>query len=92
MSKHTPGTWKAQKNHGDLWIRATDRYEESLLIANVYETFEEGQKEANARLIAAAPEMLEVLREAISAYSLTNYPKDHWSNKVRRLLAKIEGE
>ena len=50
-------------------------------------TWDEGK--ANAHLIAAAPEMYEVLKEAKERYG--NYDP-FWSIKVREILVKAEGK
>lgn len=52
MSKHTPGPWKLDREV------VVDR--EDLEVATV--DVNQGKWEANARLIAAAPELLEALR------------------------------
>jgi ligand-binding sensor domain-containing protein len=43
--------------------------------------------EANARLIAAAPELYSLVR----AHALA-YPYDEYSEKIAEVIAKIEGE
>ena len=67
-AKHTPGPWLTDRNNvhtgqiatvyhciGDDWIEIwTDKWAETGL--------GEGEQEANARLIAAAPELLDALR------------------------------
>ncbi len=59
--KHTPAPWKAS----GLEIRHAER---SLILAQVYKHLPANQSkeeaEANARLIAAAPELLEALKVA----------------------------
>jgi len=46
------------------------------------------ERDANARLIAAAPEMYKALREAVSHHLLGNPP---WLGQARAVLAKAEG-
>jgi hypothetical protein len=69
MSKHTPGPWQLIKPgigyfddlkalEGRTWGVAADSFGDKL------HTIVRGTEEANARLIAAAPEMLEALRDA----------------------------
>lgn len=57
MSKHTPGHWKAICERGSWWVRS-----DGLLSISII-----GQKEAeaNARLIATAPELLEALKAVV---------------------------
>ncbi len=55
MTKHTPGPWSARNGR----IFMTDR--EELTVANVARAFDGDYSPANARLIAAAPDLLEAL-------------------------------
>lgn len=71
MSQHTPGPWHAVANGGDddderlRIIVARDRYGDSSAIGEVYDPDPcNGDIEANARLIAAAPELLEACKQA----------------------------
>ena len=57
MSKHTPGPWTLDGNYV---------YGSNFVIAQVYQiSFENPEGKANARLIAAAPEMFDVLKETL---------------------------
>lgn len=60
VSKHTPGPWNVDggtNNKGDLYIWQTGEYYGGHAIATVHGEIQEGA-EANARLIAAAPDLL----------------------------------
>ncbi len=64
--QHTPGPWKAvEVNHTDAWWQiVTDEYEPHY-ITDIKPSFPgdfPARFEANARLIASAPTMLEALR------------------------------
>ena len=63
MSAHTPGPWSTDR----FWTMADNG---CILIAKIYRTQQEPDIEgdANARLIAAAPELLEALRAISEAY------------------------
>ena len=50
MSKHTPGPWRALNDSREDWSCVVNRHDY---------TIARGMKAADARLIAAAPEMLE---------------------------------
>ena len=89
---HTPGPWYAYHTHKDVHRQIACK-DGNLIAKEVHH--------ANARLIAAAPEMYEMLRdlskvvknlESIGA-SLPYYFKDDMSmsDKLREVLAKVEG-
>ncbi len=73
MSAHTPGPWRAVRN-GSFWqFNGADGFQigdvaASLCLRNrgngPVEAEDWATSEANARLIAAAPELLEALRDA----------------------------
>jgi hypothetical protein len=56
MNKHTPGTWMTIPANGFTYVCQDTDSEGGVIIA-------ESIKEADASLIAAAPEMLEALKE-----------------------------
>lgn len=88
MSKHTPGPWQVHCSH----IYTADP--ERALLAQV---FNPGSKASdyplveNARLIAAAPELLALLKEVCEE---TLHPDYDWSvdlaQRVRAAIAKAE--
>jgi hypothetical protein len=83
MSKHTPGPWSERNGR----IFQTDR--EELTIANVGRAFDGDYSPANARLIAAAPDLLEALKELDEAYCRAGTPlsKDERHEDRMRLIA-----
>ncbi len=90
MSKFTPGKWEVE-THG---ISVFDeRCEQTLFITdNVYSWADNNNEaEANARLIAAAPEMYRLVREfaGLPAGECMIGPMIH---EARRLIACIDGE
>lgn len=87
MSKHTPGPWRTTRFTGNKsWtIQRSDTHE---ALASVR------TGEANARLIAAAPEMLEALKEARGWIELAEDMCRDTSaalSKIDALIAKAEG-
>ena len=102
---HTPGPWVISKviKHGARYYR-TIRQEGKFKLAEVFAFndgatgSEQGRKEdqANARLIAAAPEMLEMcklLEECMETIDgKDGYDASYELAKVRAVLAKVEGE
>jgi len=103
MSEHTPGPWKVEPQlDGEIPISGHS-WGSYLEIADIHlGGFEQvdSEAEANARLIAAAPELL----EAIKAYEKEHHfnaiqGKPHSSSKeasawvrVRAAIAKAEGK
>ena len=81
MSEHTKGPWKAV-NNGDT-VDNWDIYwsdDGECVVDHVY-------TEADARLIAAAPDLLEALQEAHAAF-LTDSPNPDLRNCIEKALAK----
>jgi len=102
MSKHTPGPWKAQlrDGYGGQWeverqweVVATGETERWIADADSLT----GCDEANARLIAAAPELLEALQE-IAECGSASMVANVWvelarvQNIARAAIAKATGE
>lgn len=83
MSTHTPGPWSARIDpHGKphYWIKTPGGF----VIARV-----SGHGESDAALIAAAPEMLEALRNLL-VYDTGDMPGDY-IEAARGVIAKAEG-
>lgn len=65
-AKHTPGPWEFGPNHsstglaGQLVVRPAGEFPNGEWVADVGSMYDD-HREANARLIAAAPELLEAL-------------------------------
>lgn len=90
---HTPGPWR-DGQAGNLRVYGPDGMgEHSGLIAEVFKS------RANARLIAAAPDLLEALRgarqtilELVNArYSEAEGSDDDWMAEIDAAIAKAEG-
>jgi 2-methylaconitate cis-trans-isomerase PrpF len=69
MSKHTPGPWNLYPNNASDWVvrKMFPDGQESHEIARCQSGMD------NARLIAAAPELLEALKMAVSALERSDY-------------------
>lgn len=104
-TKHTPGPWSIDQN--DLALRGqfldinTDYA--GVLVASVVDLdYDRPECEANARLIAAAPELLESLQEILDASDaeLKGQGSDHdpecpfcsKADKARAVIAKATGQ
>lgn len=101
IKKHTPGPWVAIKKSG--WFDVYTQMESGSIDLKIASTFN-CQNSANARLIAAAPDMLGALTEAeiilnkIHEYGVTKACRVPFGNvaptldKARVAIAKAVGE
>lgn len=88
MSEFTKGEWKIDKDF-DIYI---DKNNDKQYIAIIYfGVFFSREIRANARLIAAAPEMYQLLHDELTGEAGGTLSSAHES-KVRKLLTKIDGE
>jgi len=93
MSNHTPGPWEI-KRHFDPGYKFISAPKHSHLAQVVWCMEDEGRSpacEANARLIAAAPELLEVLEELADQYQYV-HEFDAFYERARAAIAKAKGE
>jgi len=95
MNKHTPGPWFTSRPHQTIYIEA--RIGGGMLqeVGAIGPT--EGgprQQEANARLIAAAPELLEALQGLLAGEEIATSLEDYAaaSEKARAAISKATGE
>lgn len=95
QAKHTPGPWKAVINSADYWEVVHQWPDQSVEEANSYSptvvhvcTKNGEEQEANARLIAAAPELLEFAQEWLSLQGGDN---NHMTTKAKSAIDKATG-
>lgn len=95
-AKHTPGPWKLEIIHlstgRNRHVRASSP---SRGVAEVWGPDEDKESDANARLIAAAPELLEALRDIRANCSCCEtQPNEPCANCLRceAAIAKAEGK
>jgi len=72
VKNHTPGPWEAHEN-GHIYAE-----ERANAVARIFENYyhRDGEANANARLIAAAPDMLAALEGVVATYrTFRNVPK-----------------
>ena len=87
MSKHTPGPWFfLHDRNGRLQVGPSINY----TVAEMCVTPLEGQ-EANARLIAAAPELLEALTDCVEHMHWTQPLGEAALKKAKAAIAKATG-
>jgi hypothetical protein len=98
MSKHTPGPWTFGHWGDDFWV-SPDSSGLTQKVARVTWGMGEERKEGreNARLIAAAPELLEALSGLVDACEAHNSANGremvdrHALERARAAIAKAEG-
>lgn len=84
MSGHTPGEWALRIRGGECTIVVRDHLPGRIVIAEV----EVGpQRSANARLIAAAPDLLATCRDFVALYDGL---RDAIGPSVREKLARAD--
>jgi hypothetical protein len=88
-SKHTPGPWRVEwPFEGGALITAEDGHGEIAQVKTRYsKTNNIEEAHANARLIAAAPDLLALVR----SYA-TTYPLDEYYDKATAAIAKATGD
>lgn len=85
---HTPGPWKAGSDHSErVHIESPD----GRWICGIYDGPGTNAPDADARLIAAAPEMLAVLEEKVRITRCANCGKC-WDCRARAAIARAKGE
>ena len=83
-AKYTPGPWRSR----GMWVERADRP----TVASVAQCHDPSRAEADARLIAAAPEMLDLLlRYKRWTRGDTKACGQEWSTAIDKVIAKIEG-
>ena len=92
MSKHTPGPWIVREVSGAGWpgqrgFAIDYNAEQEQIVDFVYE-------EADAHLIAAAPELLEAIEELMDGYlyGCDKETKRENAKRAREAIAKAKGE
>lgn len=95
MSNHTPGPWIACDNNGySIWRVTSPEYRAESASRTVAEVVgDSAETEANAHLIAAAPEMYELLCEVRNHIDKTCRECESKAivPKIDALMDKIEG-
>lgn len=97
MNKHTPGPWTAiatgwATNPHAVWVKKKGVH--SVAVANLPDraTISEAEREANARLISAAPDLLDALQTMPQGLSSTDEEWWAWIDKARTAIDKATGE
>lgn len=91
VAKHTPGPWTVwKKNTSDYLILGPHDGNGSPEVANVngFIEFSDDQNKANAKLIALAPDMYEIIKE-LYEYSMSTGHKGLIFPKLDAVMTKI---
>lgn len=91
MAKHTPGPWVLNGGYHPAYASISISAGKRGICAIASSIKRPGEESmANARLITAAPEMLELLAEylAFNGDYASSMPEDAWVEKVRAVVAK----
>ena len=91
-TKHTPGPWDAFKRGSQGVSNYTSIEKDRREFARVYHGDRFIDSEANARLIAAAPDLLEALRNALDVLGMNEYERESCRRRIREVLAKATEE
>ena len=97
--KHTPGPWRLENNIHYGWktnpysINTRKPGVHSVAIANIpaKQTISRDEALANARLISAAPELLDVLQTFPQSMDWTDEQLMEWNDRARAAIAKATG-
>ena len=96
-AKHTPGPWEFGPSHsstglaGQLVVRPAGEFPHGEWVADVGSMYDD-HREANARLIAAAPDLLAALQKVVNhADAGTAAILDRLVEEARAAIAKATG-
>jgi hypothetical protein len=93
MKKHTQGPWTINDNGGNAVLIEAEDYEIGIVHNAGPECLSEDVREesmANARLIAAAPELLERLTELVE-YLGEEWEQDEFIVRAKQAIQKAKG-
>ena len=97
---HTPAPWRTegkQDENGELFIRSENGVFICEIMGESFDEFAEEEREANAQLIAAAPDLLDALKDLVERERTdaaeNGFTDDEmtWLEDARRALAKATG-
>lgn len=87
-TKHTPGEWVV--NYDEVCVRSDADDQSFGMLVPIAAVMDDNQ-EANARLIAAAPDLLAALQEAKHMFA-GEYPSHPTTERIFSAIAKATGE
>lgn len=98
MIKHTPGPWEWVCKWASYTLVASNgqTVADDGSAGNEYspsiDPGDNGESGANARLIAAAPDLLDALQDALAAAECTTRFPDYVTSRIRAAITKATGE
>ena len=94
MTEHTPGPWMVTPDHdeGIGWRHVSSFPEGFGDIATTWSGKHGDASEANARLIAAAPDMLDALEELVDTLDSRGVIDSFTTQSARAAIAKATGK
>lgn len=84
MNKYTPGPWSVEARKGETWVCRSD----SAVLARIAAA--KGSQQANARLIAAAPDLLEALKRLSAQCDRLRMPEQAMTDAEKSAIAAID--
>ena len=96
MSKHTLGPWAVVLRHEPMEIAQKTKLhtKDGLIIAEIRwnpSCYRGDIMDANARLIAAAPELLEACKDLMAGFSVKTQADEVLMKETQWIIAKAEG-
>ena len=87
-NQHTPGPWRIGKAVNGNWIEAAHAAQPVSIARTFYEGVGAATEDANARLIAAAPELLEALEGLLANLTEGDFISETRIDAARAAIAK----
>ena len=92
-TKHTPGPWRSALVSDKSWhVGVYDNTGTQVALVKVASALSAPRRDADARLIAAAPELLEALKAAFDLMVQEDFGTLTLVPKLRAAIAKATGE
>jgi len=88
-TKHTPGPWMFRPSRQPQITSESDPAGRTIAI--VYDQVPDAERKANASLIAAAPELLEALKECLGELERLGWGGAGYTDLAHAAIAKAEG-
>ena len=94
MSKHTPGPWEIEDHYhfSYRWISGPEHSQFAQVVWCMEDEDRSPSCEANAYLIAAAPDLLEALQNLLKVHEGEGGTQNHAGDIARAAIAKAKGE